>query len=360
MMRGMPSTPNLTAAVFAVGASAAALAAQQPIDARCFLVEDYRNIVRIDLAAMRKTVVWDDLCASGLRSVRKPLQQELGFPLEHLDRFSVVARLEDGEPSIRQRVYVLEGNAELAIPESIARGWQSEQISGHTVYQLPWFDGERFVRPHERLQVWGDVDLVSAGLAGGRRAALPSADVMSLVARRGAVLAYVVADLSAQESRNAFLEELKVDGEWPADDPPTFFAARLFTTGDEDDPHLVVEIVYRHAKVGAGIDVTEAAVERALQFARELQQLRLVRKVFEGAQKSRDGTDLKIRFDLGRTRDVFGAVGAIAVPLLMGRAARMQAVDAFQAVQIVVEEEVAEQPPAPPPVEREAGEGGGR
>lgn len=314
------------------------LAAQERIDPRCFLLSEYRNVVQLDLAAMRRCEIWDDLVSSGLSIVRGPVEAEIGSSLDHIDRLTMVIQFSEsndqGESTgPTQRMFVLEGNAALAMPAEIRDDWQSEPIGEYTIHHRQWSGNDVFVRPHDRLLVWGARDVIVAALAGERRPAVPCADVMSLAASRDKLLGHLVADLRYRQSRREFLDTLCPDAEWPADDAPTFFAVRLLATGDADDPHVAVDLVLRHAKGDKGLDVTEQAVDVALARGLDNGELRLLHGVLKSAEKHRSGSDLLVRFDLGRSRTAVGTLAFLALPLLTARTRAAQAMQAAAAAQ---------------------------
>jgi hypothetical protein len=326
------------------------LAAQERIDPRCFFLADYTNIVQLDLAAARKAGIWDDLVASGLNLARAPIEKELGFPVDHIDRFTMVIRFakdeeRDEQTAAAQRMLVLEGNAALSTPAHIDSNWDSQQVGQHTLRHQ---GSGGFAQPHDRLCVWGPRDVIVAALDGKRQPAVPSADVMSLSASRGNLIAHLVADLSARQSRREFLDMLLPDTEWPADDSPTFFAARLSVIGEADDPHLAIDLVVRHAKGDAGIAVTERAVDAALARGLETTELRILYPVLKAAEKQRDGCDLRVRFDLGRSRTAIGNLALLFVPLLTARSdAAAMAAQAAHAEALEAAKAAARQAPAP-------------
>jgi hypothetical protein len=329
-----------------------ALTAQERIDPRCFYLPEYTNVVQLDLATMRKAGIWDDLVASGLNLARTPIERELGFSVDHIDRFTMVIRFandnEQGEQAVgTQRMLVLEGNAALATPAQIDGQWATEQHGRHTLHHQ---GRSAFAAPHDRLQVWGPRDVIATALDGERQPAVPSADVMSLSANRGNLIAHLVADLSARQSRREFLDLLLPDTEWPADDAPTFFAARVTVTGEADDPHLAVDLVVRHAKGKDGIAVTERAVDAALARGLERDELRLLRSVLRTAEKHHEGCDLRVRFAFGRSRTAVGNFAVLLAPWIMAGRDAEQAVHAAaaeRAAAIEAAKRAARKDPAP-------------
>ena len=218
-----------------------------------------------------------------------------------------------------------------------------------------------YVRPSKNLQAWGAASVIKAALDGKRAAGLPSSDVMSLSTGRGKRLAYMVADASERTTRNTFLGQLFAGTEWPADDMPTFVAARVLATGDEDDLHLVLEGTLRHAKIGDGLKVSEQAIDALLKRGLAMPQLRMFRKILKRAEKKTSGSDVTVRVDLGRSRHAVGNLSMVLAPLfLMGTEAQAMPVRVVQEAEVVKEAEAVEPPPPPPPKEpKPAGGGGG-
>ena len=344
----------------------AGAAAQDKLDTRRFMVHDYKNVVSADLSLLHKYEIWDDLEASALNIAFGMAEKELGFPLQKLDRFSMTMFFPDEEQreegAHTQRMFVLEGREELALSGRMLESHEEVAHGDHTLYQREWSPDEAFVRPTPKVQVWGHADVIKGALDGTRRPGLPSADVMSLSVGRGKRLAYLVADLSERSARNTFLRDLFEGSEWPEDDMPTFFAARVLITGDdEDDLHLALEVVLRHAKVGDGVAASSAAVDAALKRGIEMPQLRLFRKILKGAEKKTSGSDVVVRVDLGRTRDAVGNLAMVIAPLFL-MSAREVAAEPLEVVEVAEEvtEEVEEPPPPPPPEQPAGGGGGGR
>jgi len=354
------------------------LVAQEQVDPRCFLVHDYTNVVAVDLAKMRELEVWDELQVSALNIALSSAEKELGFSFDLLDRCTMTMSLPDDEDrqggKRRMRMFVLEGHDELTTSDRSLRSYEPEQYGAHTLYMMRYGREEGFVRPAPNVQVWGDAQVIKAALDGERKPGLPSADVMSLSVGRGKRIAYMVADLSEEAARNTFLDELFEGSEWPEGDMPTFFAGRVLVTGDSDDPHLTLEVVLRHAKVGDGVAASREAIDALLKRGKEMPQLRLFHKLLEKAETKTSGSDVEVRVDLGRSRDAVGNLAMVIAPLFLfsARAAEAQAVQAVPVqVEVVEEAEPVEEPPPPPPPESKpaptpegggngGGEGGGR
>lgn len=351
--KGTPPTPNEST--------------PKKIDPRCFMVHDYTNVVAADFAIMRRLEIWDDFKASALNVAFGLAKKQLGFSLDVVDRFTMTMafpnQAEQDKGARPTRMSVFAGAAPLPMSASVLATNKSQKHGRHTLYQQEWDEELAYVQPSKNLQAWGDVRVLKAALDGKRGPGLPSSDVMSLSAGRGNRLAYMVADLSNRMARKTFLEDLLAGTEWPADDMPTFLAARVLATGDEDDLHLELEGTLRHAKVGEGLQVSDKAIDALIQRGIAMPQLRMFRKILKNAEKKTSGSDVTVRVDLGRSRHAIGNLAMVMAPLfLMGTEAQARPVRADRAVQVeeVTEEvEIVEPPPPPPPEEPKPGGGGG-
>ena len=167
-------------------------AAQQPLPAKAFLIDDYKNVVFADLKALRERGIWADLEVSVMKVVFKQMEKEFGFQLTALDRVTMVADLGEqqagAEVVIRniREVLVLEGNAALGMPASVEHGsWEQATVGKHTVRRRDTMRPETFAQPCPEMRVSGATDVIEAALEGKPHAGLPCADVMSLLSGRG-------------------------------------------------------------------------------------------------------------------------------------------------------------------------------
>src|SRR5690606_27674576 len=93
----------------------ALLPAQDALQARQFLFDDYTSVVTIDLARIRELGIWDEIGASVLKLAIGQVEQDLGFPLAHRNRVTSVSRWDEQSHRLDE-IGVLEGNAELTRP----------------------------------------------------------------------------------------------------------------------------------------------------------------------------------------------------------------------------------------------------
>jgi hypothetical protein len=301
--------------------------AQQPIPAKAFLIDDYKNVAFADLKALRDRGIWADLEVSVLKVVFKQMEKERGFPLTTLDRVTMVADLgeqqEGAEVDVRniREVLVLEGNGALGMPASVERGsWQQATVGKHTVRRRDMMRPETFAQPCPEMQVSGATDVIEAALDGKPHTGLPCADLMSLLSGRGDNLAYMAFDVDNALLREKALGVLFPGAEWPEGDAPKFVFCRVRATGEADDPHLEIEAVVRHVKAGAGLEASGKAVEAWIERMQKEPSMRAVRPLLQRAEKKVDHTDVVLRADLGRTREAVGHIATLLAPLLSPRA----------------------------------------
>jgi hypothetical protein len=209
--------------------------------------------------------------------------------------------------------------------------------------------------------VYAPAELLRGVLAGKPRNGLPSADVMAFTAGAKDCLLYFVVDLKhdagSRQELETFVGETLGDVEWPDGDAPTMIGGRVLATGDEDDPHLTLELVVRHGTVGKGLAVSEQAVDDGIGKLEKLSEARLFWPILRRIERSRSGTDAVWRVDLGRARHADGLL-TTATPFLFlyGTTRAMQA----QGLQVIEVEEVAEEEPANEKAKEKPGKGGGK
>lgn len=293
---------------------AVAVAAQdpKPVDARTFLPEGRDTVLFADLASMRTSGVWEDIEVSGLKVVLPQLEKELGFPLARLDRATMVV-FPNGDEDGPKRLVMFEGNGELPIPDRVARGAYDEGTLGaHVVYRNRFHTSSWFVRPRADLQVMGHEEFVAPVLRGERGPGAPTADVMSLMSRRGDSAFYLLVGLQDARARAETLGQLFPDTQWLAEDAPTHLLLRGRTIGDPDDLHAEVELVIRHRTEGEGLAVSEGAVDGLIERLRKEPALASLRSLWRSVEKRRDHSDLCVAVDIGRTRDAVGKVAMLA------------------------------------------------
>ncbi len=312
---------------------------QEPIPAKAFLLDDYRNVVSVDLAKLRDKEIWGDLEASILGPMFGEMEREFGGPLDALDRLLLVAEFGEPVDDARQirEVRIFEGNTGLPLPNSFQYGnWKKQDMQGREVWCRSGYREERMYQPSEKVQVWGTGLALDPVFEGEKRQGMPCADVMSLLSGKGEVLAYVVLDVTKGPLQQRVLKGMFGDAEWPEGQAPSFLSIRLMATGDADDPHLTVEAALRHATDGEGVAVSDKAIDAFLERARTDPAMRVMQPALKKFTKKRDRADLLLVADLGRSREAVGHVAGIALALL-------------KPGQPEVVEPVAKDPPAPPP-----------
>ena len=265
--------------------------------------------------------VWDELQSSALKMAFGMAKDSLGFSLDDVDRFTLTMSFPDEaarEAGARaMRIFVFEGAQQLAKPEGVDTKFTSYRHGKHDIYLRHQDREHALAWPGGTMHVMAPAEVLENALDGKRKPGLPSADVMSLSAGRGRGIAHMVADLSESSARSTFLDQLFEGSTWPEDDMPTFFAGRVAVTGDEDDRHLILAITLRHAKVGAGVQASDKAVDELLKRAKEMPELRLFRKILKSAEKRTRGSDVVVRVDLGRTRNAIGNLAMVMAPLFL-------------------------------------------
>lgn len=293
--------------------------------AKHFLFSGYENTMHIDLKRMREREVWDELQVSALKLVLSMVEKESGFALDDVDRFTLATRVpKDSKDFVRDavEVFVTEGNRPLQLPPRVnSRIWEDREVGGKQVrYRERFETGRIFYVPHPHVHVEGSLTLLQPILEKSGHVGLPAADVMSMLSGREDRLAYTVGTMAHPNVRKQFGQLLN-EPAWPAGDEPTFFGVQVLVAGDEDDPHLVVEMALRHARAGDGLEVSrKAAEQRVAELAKDRRFLSL-RKVLRAAEFATDGTDLVMRMDLGRVRNAVGQLAALLMPLMMPTAA---------------------------------------
>jgi hypothetical protein len=287
--------------------------------ARDFVVENCECIAFADLAQLREREIWRLLRASALMLVLPKLEREAGFPLEHLDRVTLQARMpEDDVPKPGQTesmVWVLEGNAGLGVPDSVAR---NTSYSRSKVGDVELFERADYViaNPRPDLRVLGTRDLIVPVLEGKPSRGRPSADVLSLLSGHGDNLLYLVFQVKTQRMRERMLGRMFGQVAWPEDDLPTHVMARVRAMGDDDDAHLQVEAVIRHRVGKAGFDASAAAVRTWLESMQKERRFAAIKTVLRGIEIGHEGPDLVLRQDLGRPRDAIGALAALLAAIV--------------------------------------------
>ena len=307
---------------------ASLLPAQDPIPAKAFLLDDHRCVAFVDLKALRDRGIWEDLEVSVLKFAFAQIEKENGFPLAALDRVTMVAEppVERGMGISVRPVCVLEGNRELGVPESVARGgWSKQTFGAYDVHHRGGGNDETCVCPRPEMRVTGNTDIVRPVLEGKPNLGQPCADVLSLLSGRGDNVAYLVIDVGTPLLRKTVLQRLLGETAWPEGDEPTFVLLRLRATGEADDPHLEVEAVIRHAKAAEGLAETDKLVDAWLEKTQKDPQFLGLKPLWPRLERKKDRTDVTLRFDLGRPREAVGHVALLMAPMLPRAPGRAEA-----------------------------------
>jgi hypothetical protein len=298
------------------------LAAQTKLTGKSFLPPDYTNVVSVDLAAMRALGIWDDIEASVLKVAFKAMEKELGWPLANLDRITAVAVVNADAADMAvigrdlRQVFVLEGNAPLALSPATQQHGAQETIGEYQVRVRHGSDQSVYVNPRPELQVWGSRGLIAPVLEGTPSNGQPAADLMSLLSGRGDTFAYFVFDTRSVPFRQRFVVGFLGEAGWPDDDFPQFLSVRVRAIGKKDDPRLQVDAVLRHAKAGAGLQATEKAVKAWLTKSAADPRFAAMKSLWSKVEVKMQAGDLVVGLDLGRSRDAVGALTALALPII--------------------------------------------
>jgi hypothetical protein len=308
--RRLAQLPTTAIALGLVGA--VELAAQQPLTAKAFLPDDHRNVMFVDLAAMRAKGVWDELEVSLLKLALHQIEKGSGMALRAIDRVTLVNEPGETGGDTRQhggvkRLLVVEGNAALGLPRAMQEDAEAVAIGGHAARARR---GELHVNPRPELYVAGHETWVRPVLEGKAGGGAPAPDVMSLLAG-SEPLACFVCDVTSPSMKADLLDAAFPATSWPDGDAPTFVCMRVVATGDPDDPHLTVEAIVRHARDGAGVAVTTKAVEALRDRLTAMPALRALKPVLAGMTTKADRGDVVCSLDLGRVRNAIGHVAAL-------------------------------------------------
>lgn len=328
------STPTTTMWLPLLGAVALlptliarALPAQDTFRAQDFLNDGYRDIIAIDFAQLRQTGVWDEINIGATKLLLGVFEKSVGTSLENLERFRMVPCADLSAPTNKRvlgNLMITEGNAALRPLVGLnEKFWVREPLGEHElVYRKNMSYGS--VSPFPNVRLTGPLAHLRAKLPHAKQPArtrpgLPCPDILSLMsARKDGLLAYAITDLHRSD-RTDILAQFD-DVSWPADDEPQFILVRILATGDVDDPHVAVEIVVRHTKAGAGIQVTDQAISKEFDTVIKTPRYRFFAKSLQARKQSVDGCDLSITVDLGRARHATGNIEMLVSPWL-GRAA---------------------------------------
>ncbi|MFO1077658.1 MAG: hypothetical protein U1E73_08015 [Planctomycetota bacterium] len=298
------------------------LTAQAPFKATDYLPDDYRMFVKVDLAALRDQGVWEGLEAGPVKMVFGMMEKEAGFALDALDRVTLCAVFEEGRDENDRRdpnrIVVLEGNQPLGVPDSVANNssWHKEAIGGQEIWRLASHE-EVFFQPRPEVRVEGSLALVKAPLEGKPHQGMPCADVLSLQSTRKQAFVHYGIDAAAPMVKREMLGKIFEGVEWPEGDAPQYLYGRVYATGEQDDPHVGLEVVVRHKNEGAGLATTEKALDALFAKVAANPQMMIVKGLLANVQRKRDRGDLVLTLDLGRTRDAAGKIAMIAMPLMM-------------------------------------------
>jgi len=304
-----------------VSLATALLGQGKMLKARQFLVDGYGSVMTIDMKKVRDRGVWDELYGSPvLRALLRTIYTfQAGVSIDAIDQVTMVPHVPiDAGPEDRGYVIItIEGNSGLDEDFSAYQGRYTEtKVAGYTVLHDEWVKGEAIAKVSPKLLVFGPTAMLVRVLEGEPRSGLPSGDVLSFTAGKPNLLGYFVGDIQKDSANRQLLTELLPEVSWPDGDAPTFFCIRLMVFGDEDDPHLQLEVILRHGKNGEGIVVSERVVAAALDRLMKVTEMRLFLPLLKKIKYERDRTDAIWRLDLGRARGFGGTLG-VALPALM-------------------------------------------
>ncbi|MFK7741715.1 MAG: hypothetical protein AB8H80_15460 [Planctomycetota bacterium] len=374
MIRTSLSSPCWALLCFASALSAQGR--QEPLKPQHFLFDECALVARLDMDALRKHEVWEDIESSPLNLVLGRMREAVGFVLEDLHGITAQVSVkpsggddDDGSDSERSEVVIFEGRKPLALPDHERNG-DMQTIGGVEVFGS--YAESRMVSIRTgNFAVNGYRAAVESVLEGERRAGLPSGEVLSLIADPRGLVGYVAVDVRYESPwREALREALAT--EWPEEDAPTHLCLRLRVIGDPDDPHLQLEAVLRHGKAGDGLATSERAVDAGIAKLLAMPESRMFRRVLKSVKRTRSGPDAVWTLDLGRSRNAAGLVGSLLPFLMVGRQSQgvvLQAkgprqVQAVKEAKVLVEKlkkrvPVPPPPPPPPPAAAPVGGGGG-
>jgi hypothetical protein len=298
----------------------AALQGQQVLHGRDFLPPERTSEYGWDFAAMRSVGVWPEIERSPLQATLASIEQR-GLRLAAVDRCLVCITVPRSVPNAESKqIQIIEGNAPLQLPTlpvpMIAEkiGEYTGQTPGHTIGPNP--DPMVFIAVRPDLMVQGHRSLLEPPLTGKQSKAPAAPDLMSLLSGRGRNLIWLVYDLGDEGYRTSVLSPALAKAVWPEGDEPRFLMLRLCAIGDDKDPRLQVEAVLRHAKVGEGIAVSEAAVKQWLASLPKDELLGSLGKDWEQVVVTREHADLVARLQLGPPKDAAARIALLAHAML--------------------------------------------
>ena len=318
-----------------------------------FLPNGYGSIMTVDVKKMRDSGVWDELCASQIVRLFVGLyESESGISIDLVDRAAVVHDVvHDGSADVTHatgayEVVTIEGNADLGDGSQNGFGrYTKTEVLGYTLHQDEWATGQGVLKVSPTLLVYGRASMLVSVLEGKIRGGLPSGDVMSFTAGHKNLLGYFIGDIQKHPQNRDLLERVLPKAVWPKDDEPAFFCVRLFVTGDEDDPHLQLDLSLRHGNDGPGLLVTEHAVAAGLKEWKAMKEMRILLPLLKKVTYERDRTDAVWRLDLGRARGFGGTLGLLAPGFLVYSG--LKEAEAILAPAVEIEAAVDEAEPAP-------------
>ena len=311
--------------LFAASCSVALPAQRQAPKAQHFLFDGYTTAMSLDMKKMRDRGVWDEIGAQpGLKLVFKMVEAQYGFSLDSLNQAMIVRMRKGPGQSAQGSVEVSFVETDVAMkPGRDQEDMVRVEAGDYTMLASPWDEDSVEAQVTPKLRVFGSMDIIHSVLEGQRMTGVPSGDVMSLTVGQEDLLGYAVLDFGDRAIQED-VTDLLGEPDWAEDDKPTFLAVRLSTQGDDDDPHLKLEVVVRHGKDGEGLVVSEKAVNERLKELMAVKEARLFLPLLKQIQHKRDRTDAIWSVDLGRARDFGGTVSMLA-PLLMVTRASQQA-----------------------------------
>lgn len=336
--------------------------ADKRLQARNFFFDNYSSVATVDVQRLRELGILDELHSSLMEIALAQMEQSMGFSVDALNRVSTVSRWNPDDLRM-QDITVMESASELPYPKELESWrWTMDKLGSWDILRRAYDQSDIDVHVHKTLRVSGPEQFLRPVLQGKPRAGLPSADLMSLSVGAKNLLGYVVMDLRESNYLDLFCREMLPDAKWPEGDRPTFLCLRLRATGDEDDPHLALDLVVRHKQAGEGVAATHQAIDAALQAVRKDPRSRLFRPLLKKIESKVDGMDARWDLDLGRSRMVVGGMITTLLPFVfLASEAQGVALRAAQVIEVTEEEIVVEEPPPPPvpkPAPKPRGNGG--
>lgn len=243
---------HVTRWTVAVLLAAGAIPAQRQLTARSFLPPDYNGEVRVEMARIVDSGMWDAVERSVFRLILAEFRSRMGFDLADLDSVRFATRMirhEDGT-SERRGAWILEGTERVGVarmPDDRRARFAEESIDG--IRYLTDGRGNELISPRPGLLVVGQGDLVSAILRDDVRPGVPVPELQSLTAAPH-TLALAAAIFPPPELRRPYdLSPFPADW-FTDDDPPLALRIRLATDADQGNVFLEMLVRFENGERG--------------------------------------------------------------------------------------------------------------